>query len=182
MDEQDFITETELSGVFIIERPSFGDERGFFRELYRKTDLDARLGYSFEPVQTNHSRSQKNTLRGIHIAPWHKLVSVYRGSVQQIVVDVRPHSPTFKKYISVNLGEDNFRSVFIPAGFGNAFAVTSDVADYCYLTTDYWAPGKETYVHYTDPDIGINWQVTEPIVSEADQKHPLLRDAFSETL
>jgi len=73
---QDYITETELAGVFIIERPVHGDERGFFRELYRKTDLDTRLGFSFEPVQTNHSRSEKNILRGIHIAPWNKLVTV----------------------------------------------------------------------------------------------------------
>lgn len=174
----DYITETAIAGVFVIERPSFGDERGFFRELYRKADLDAKLGFPFEPVQANHSRSQQNTLRGIHIAPWHKLVTVYRGQVQQVVVDVRPESPTFGKHISVDLGENNFRSVFIPAGLGNAFAVTSDVADYCYLTTDYWAPGKETYVNYADPDLDIRWQTTQPIVSEADQKHPALRETF----
>ncbi len=175
---QDYITETELAGVFIIERPVHGDERGFFRELYRKTDLDARLGFSFEPVQTNHSRSEKNILRGIHIAPWNKLVTVYRGNVQQVVVDTRPDSETFGKHISIALGEENFRSVFVPAGMGNAFVVTSDIADYCYLTTDYWAPGKETYVNFQDPDLGINWQTTEPIVSDADKQHPLLREVF----
>lgn len=175
---EDYIKETEIAGVFIIERPSFGDERGFFRELYRKADLDPRLGFEFNPVQTNHSRSQKNTLRGIHIAPWHKLVTVYRGNVQQVVVDVRPDSPTFGKHVSVDLGEDSFRSVFIPAGLGNAFAVTSEIADYCYLTTDYWAPGKETYVNYADEDVAIQWQVTEPIVSSADRAHPTLRQAY----
>lgn len=177
---QDYITETEIAGVFIIERPSFKDDRGFFRELYRKSDLESRLGFEFNPVQTNHSRSQQNTLRGIHIAPWHKLVSVYRGSVQQVVVDTRPDSPTFKKFVSVKLGEDNFRSVFIPAGLGNAFAVTSSEADYCYLTTDYWAPGKETYVNYTDSDVNIKWEVENPIVSEADLKHPTLRQVYPE--
>lgn len=176
----DYIIETEIAGVLIIERPVFGDERGFFRELYRKSDLDARLGFTFEPVQTNHSRSQKNTLRGIHIAPWHKLVTVYRGSVQQVVVDVRPNSPTFSKYISIDLGEDNFRSVFIPAGLGNAFAVLSDIADYCYLTTNYWAPGKETYVNFADQDVSIRWNVSTPIVSEADQSHPMLRNLYPE--
>lgn len=175
-----YIKPTELAGVFIIERPAFGDERGFFRELYRKSDLDEALGFSFDPVQTNHSRSVINTLRGIHIAPWHKLVSVYRGSVQQVVVDTKPDSSTFGKYISVNLGEDNFKSVFIPAGLGNAFAVTSDVADYCYLTTDYWSQGKETYINFADPDLNIEWQVSAPIVSEADQKHPFLKQVYPE--
>lgn len=175
---QDFITETKLAGVFIIELPIHDDERGFFRELYRKSELDARLGFSFDPVQTNHSRSVKNILRGIHIAPWHKLVTVYRGNVQQVVVDTRPDSKTFGKYISIDLGEHNFRSVFIPAGMGNAFAVISDVADYCYLTTDYWAPGKETYVNFQDPDLNIKWQTTEPIVSNADKQHPFLREVF----
>ena len=175
---QDYIEETEIPGVFIIERPSFGDERGFFRELYRKADLDARLGFSFEPVQANHSRSQLNSLRGVHIAPYHKLVTVYSGTIQQVVVDVRPDSPTFGKYVSVDLGEDNFRSVFIPAGLGNAFVVTSDVADYCYLATDYWAPGIETYVNYTDVDLNIQWQTQTPIVSDADTKHPTLREVY----
>jgi dTDP-4-dehydrorhamnose 3,5-epimerase len=177
-DQQDFITETEISGVFIIARPTFGDDRGFFRELYRKNDLEARLGHEFNPVQANHSRSQKNSLRGIHIAPYHKLVTVYNGTVQQVVVDVRPDSPTFGKYVSVNLGEGNFRSVFIPAGLGNAFVVTSEVADYCYLATDYWAPGVETYVNYADPDLAIPWQTAAPIVSEADNNHPTLREVY----
>lgn len=177
---ENYIKQTDISGVLIIERPTFGDERGFFHELYRKSDLDKALGFEFLPVQTNHSRSVQNTLRGIHIAPWHKLVTVYRGSVQQVIVDTRPESTTFGKYISVNLGEDNFKSVFIPAGLGNAFAVTSDIVDYCYLTTDYWAQGKETYVNFADPDINIDWQVSNPIVSEADQAHPFLKDQYPE--
>lgn len=177
-NQQDYITETDISGVFIIERPTFGDDRGFFRELYRKSDLDSRIGFPFEPVQTNHSRSQLNSLRGVHIAPYHKLVTVYNGTVQQVVVDVRPESPTFGQYISINLGEGNFRSVFIPAGLGNAFVVTSDVADYCYLTTDYWAPGVETYVNYLDSDLSIEWQTSTPIVSEADSKHLSLREVY----
>jgi len=180
METSNYIIKTDLEGVYIIERPVLGDSRGFFRELYRKSDLDAVLGFTFDPVQTNHSRSQRNTLRGIHIAPWHKLVTVYNGSVQQVVVDVRTDSPTFGKFISVTLGEDNFKSVFIPAGLGNAFAVTSDIADYCYLTTDYWAPGKETYVNYNDPDIGINWAVKNPTISDADQRHPMLKEVYPE--
>lgn len=174
----DYIQETNLSGVFIISRPSFDDDRGFFREIFRKKDLELRLGYRFEPVQVNHSRSKQNTLRGIHIAPWHKLVTVYQGQVQQVVVDIRPDSPTFKQYFSIILGENNLKSVFIPAGFGNAFAVLSETADYCYLTTDYWGPGRESYLNYQDPDINIQWQIAQPIVSAEDAQHPFLRNLY----
>ncbi len=177
---EDFITETKIKGAFIIERPVHGDSRGFFRELYRKADLDAKLGFEFLPVQANHSRSEQNALRGIHIAPYHKLVTVYQGKVQQVVADVRPDSPTFGEYISVELGEDSFKSVFISGGLGNAFAVLSDNADYCYLATDYWAPGVEKYVNFQDADIAVKWSVSNPVVSEADKKHPSLRETYPE--
>ena len=133
----DYIEETKLPGVFIIKRPKFEDPRGFFRETFRKKDLDKRLGFEFNPVQANHSRSEKGTLRGIHIAPWHKLVTLIRGNVQEVVVDLREGSETFGEYISLNLGEDNFASIFMPANCGNAFLTLSDVADYQYLTTHY---------------------------------------------
>lgn len=178
MDENDYIEETELKGVFIIKRPSFGDDRGFFRELYRKSDLDKRLGFSFEVAQPNHSRSQKNTLRGIHIATWHKLVTVIRGEVQQLVVDLREDSPTFGKHITVNIGDSNRVCVFVPANCGNGFLTLSDEVDYCYFTTDYWAPGKEKYVIYNDQDLNINWQTQSPLVSEKDLQSKTLKEVF----
>lgn len=177
---QDFITETELSGLFVIERPTFPDDRGFFRESFRKAELEARTGYPVEFVQANHSRSVKNTLRGVHIAPWHKLISVTHGEVQTVLVDARVDSPTFGKYFSLIIGDSNRASIFIPAGFGNSFAVLSDEADYTYLTTDYWAPGKEFTVRYDDPDLGIKWEVTEPVVSDRDKTCPTLRETFPE--
>ncbi len=173
---EDFIETTELDGVFVITRPQFGDDRGFFREIFRKNDLESKLGGEFKVNQANHSRSPKDTLRGIHIAPWHKLVTCVRGQVQQVVVDTRKDSPTFGEHISVTLGEDNFKSVFIPAGCGNAFLVLSDVADYVYLTTDYWAPGKEQDLIWSDPDLAINWQTSTPIVSEKDAQNPTLKN------
>ncbi len=175
---EDFITNTELQDVLVISRPTFPDDRGFFRESFRKADLEARLGEAVEFVQANHSRSVKNTLRGVHIAPWHKLVSVTRGEVQAVIVDARPDSPTFGKHFSLVIGDSNRSSIFIPAGCGNSFAVLSDEADYTYLTTDYWAPGKEHSVKYNDPDLAIPWQITEPVVSDRDQSCPSLREVY----
>lgn len=180
MGTDDYIEETEIKGVFIIKRPTFGDERGFFREIFRKEDLEKRLGYEFNIVQSNHSRSKKDILRGIHVATWMKLVTYTRGNVQQIVVDTRPESPTFGKYISINAGEDNRIAVFIPAGMGNGFLALSEEVDYVYFTTDYWAAGKEQYILYNDPDINIDWQTNSPQVSEKDLQGISLREAFPE--
>jgi dTDP-4-dehydrorhamnose 3,5-epimerase len=177
---QDYITETELAGVLIIERPTYPDGRGFFRETFRNGDLEARFGSPIHFLQANHSRSVKNTLRGIHIAPWHKLITVTRGEVQAVIADTRPDSPTFGKCVSLTVGDSNHISVFIPAGYGNSFAVLSDEADYVYLASDYWAPGKEHSIIYNDPDLAIKWQVSEPIISENDKTHPTLRQAYPE--
>lgn len=176
----DYIEETELPGVLIINRPVFRDDRGFFRETFRKNDLENRAGMQIEFLQANHSRSPKNTLRGIHIAPWHKLTTCTNGQVQQIVVDTRPDSPTFSHYVSVNMGEENLRSVFIPAGCGNAFLVLSNIADYTYLTSDYWAPGKEKSFAWNDPSLNIKWQIEIPILSEKDKANPTLKKLFPE--
>ncbi len=178
MPEQDYITHTELSGVLIIERPTFTDDRGFFRETFRKEDIETRLGSNLEFMQANHSRSVQDTLRGIHIAPWHKLVTCTGGRVQQIVVDTRAESPTFGKHISIIIGEENWKSVFVPAGCGNAFLVLTDTADYTYLATDYWTPGKEQYLRYNDADLAISWQIPTPHVSQKDSTNPTLKESY----
>ncbi len=174
----DYITETELEGVYIIERPVFSDERGFFRETFRKSDLDSKLGFEFSFAQANHSRSKRDSLRGIHIAPWNKLITCVNGQVQQIVVDTRPDSKTFGEHISIILGEDNFRSIFIPANCGNAFLVLSDYADYTYLTTEYWAPNMERNLAWDDERIGIEWQTATPVISEKDSNNPTMEFLF----
>ena len=178
MDNNDFIEETELKGVFVIKRPKFGDERGFFRETFRKADLEKRLGYEFNVVQANHSRSEKGVLRGIHAAPWNKLVTVMRGTAQEVVVDLRKDSETFGKYISVDMGEENWVSVFIPANCGNAFLVTSEIADYSYLTTDYWAAGKEIGIIYNDGDLNVSWEIENPNLSDKDLQNPTFKEVF----
>lgn len=171
----DFIEETNIAGVLIIKRPTFTDDRGFFREIFRKSDFE-KFGIELNLLQANHSRNKKGGLRGIHIAPWYKLVTVYRGMVQQVVVDTREDSPTFGKHISVNIGEKNWVSVLIPPTCGNAFLTLSDIADYNYLTTDYWAPGLEKAIIFNDPDLAIKWESDSPILSEKDLKNPTFKD------
>lgn len=175
---EDFITTTDIKDVLIIKRQTFTDDRGFFREIFRLADLEARLEFSFTPAQANHSRSTRDTLRGIHIAPWHKLVSVAHGQVQQVVVDCRPDSPTFGQHVSVMMGEGENNAVFVPAGCGNAFLVTSDDADYIYLASDYWAPGLEKYLAYNDAKVAIAWQSANPVLSAKDQANPTWDELF----
>lgn len=180
--EQDYIIETALPGVLIIERPTFSDDRGFFRETFRKLHLEQRLGTTMEFVQANHSRSSKHTLRGIHIAPWHKLINVAAGEVQAVLVDTREGSPTFGQHISIVLSDKYPRSVFIPAGVGNSFLVLSDVADYTYLTTDYWAPNRELNLAWNDPQLNIGWLSQTPNLSDKDQGNPTLTELFPNKL
>lgn len=180
MRENDYIIETALPGVMIIERPTFADDRGFFRETFRKKHLEEHLGRQLEFLQANHSRSSKGTLRGIHIAPWDKLITVTGGEVQAVIVDTRPDSPTFGRSVSLHLTDKAPRSLFVPAGCGNSFLVLSEQADYTYLTTEYWAPGKEFNIAYNDPDLNIAWANSEPTLSEKDQTNPSLREVFPE--
>lgn len=176
MDNQT-ILKTKIQGVYKIIRPTFADERGFFHEVFRKNDLDQVLGIDFKIVQSNHSRSTKGVLRGIHVATWNKLVSAISGKVQQVVVDTRKDSPTFGQYESFILGEDGDQfSIFVPAGCGNSFMALTDVANYNYLVDDYWAPGKEVGIKHDDPDLKIEWMIETPILSEKDQQNMSLKE------
>lgn len=174
------ITKTNLAGVLIVTSPVHGDDRGFFREMFRLSELEKELGFAFKPVQWNQSHSKLGTLRGVHIAPWHKLVTVSSGSVQQVVVDTRPDSPTFGQYVSIDLSPESGQSVFVSAGCGNAFLATSDNADYQYLVTDYWAADKELTVRYDDPNLNIAWQTNSPVLSERDLQAQTMRQVFPE--
>lgn len=180
MDGESTIKPTLLSGVLEIQRPTFSDERGFFREPVRIRELEEELGYPFQVVQMNHARSSKGALRGIHIAPWNKLIYVTRGKVQIAICDLRQDSETFGKYFSTTIGDENKSSVFVPKGCGNSYFVMSDEADYTYLTDQEWAPGLEKGVAWNDPDLGVNWELSEiePILSEKDQHNPRVREMF----
>jgi dTDP-4-dehydrorhamnose 3,5-epimerase len=175
------VQKTHLEGVLEIERPTFPDDRGFFHETFRKSELEEVWGKEFIVRQANHSRSSKHTLRGIHRAPWNKLIYVSRGKVQAVIVDLREGSSTFGKYVSFIIGDENKKSIFIPAYCGNSYLVLSDEADYHYLTDEEWAPNKETAIAWNDPELAITWEVTKGLLlSEKDQGNPTINEAFAD--
>jgi dTDP-4-dehydrorhamnose 3,5-epimerase len=169
----------ELEGVIEFNLNTFSDDRGFFREVIRLSQLEEKIGQQFIAKQVNHSRSSKNTLRGIHVAPWNKIIYVPYGKVQSVIVDCRKDSPTFGKYKSVVLGEDNRSCVFVPKGCGNSYLVLSDVADYMYLTDQEWAPNLEKGVAWNDQTLAIEWMLeNDPTLSEKDKNNSSFSTTF----
>jgi dTDP-4-dehydrorhamnose 3,5-epimerase len=173
------VIETSLPGVLILEPEVFGDERGFFFESYNKKTLE-KVGITAEFVQDNHSRSVRNVLRGLHYQikqPQGKLVRVIQGEVFDVAVDIRRNSPNFGKWVGFNLSAENKRIGWIPSGFAHGFLVLSEVAEFLYKTTDYWAPEHERCIIWNDRDIAINWPLQgEPVLSAKDKLgHPLKR-------
>jgi len=170
-----------IKGLLQISPPIFEDERGFFKEIVRFNEIEKVLGKQFLAKQVNHARSIKNTLRGIHIAPWNKIIYVMRGKIQVVVVDCREDSPTFGKYESVILGDENRSCVFIPAGCGNSYLALSDEANYVYMTDQEWIPNKEKDIVWNDRDLKIDWQLEkEPFLSERDRKARSFSSVFPE--
>lgn len=179
MDQNSPITKTSIPGLILIQRQTFSDERGFFRESARIKEIEEASGASFKIAQMNHARSSKNTLRGIHIAPWNKLIYVTSGNVKAVIIDLRENSQTFGKYESFVIGDDNRSSIFVPAGFGNSYLVLSEEADYTYLTDMEWAPNLEKGVIWNDSTLRIDWGFSEsPLLSEKDQQNPTLKEVF----
>lgn len=167
---------TELAGVIVVEPDVFRDERGFFLETFSRTKY-ARGGIDCEFLQDNHSRSQRNTIRGLHAQRQHpqgKLVRVLMGSILDVIVDIRRDSPTYLKWISVELSADNFRQIYVPRGFAHGICITSDVADLEYKCTDYYDPKDELRIAWNDPAIGIRWPIENPILSDKDREAPTL--------
>ena len=167
---------TALTGVIVVEPDVFRDERGFFLETFSRAKY-ARGGIDCEFLQDNHSRSQRNTIRGLHAQRQHpqgKLVRVLIGSILDVVVDIRRDSPTYLKWISVELSADNFRQIYVPPGFAHGICITSDVADIEYKCTDYYDPNDELRIAWNDPAIGIRWPVENPILSDKDRQAPNL--------
>jgi len=174
-----YIKTFEIEGLLEINRPSFSDNRGFFKETVRIPHVNALLSEEFKVVQVNHARSEKNSLRGIHIAPWNKLIYVPRGKVQSVIVDLRKDSKTFRKHQSFIIGEDNRASLFVPKGCGNSYLVLSSEADYTYLTDQEWVPNLEYGISWDDPDLGIEWKIDGDVVlSEKDKENPSFKSLF----
>jgi dTDP-4-dehydrorhamnose 3,5-epimerase len=167
------ITETRITDVKLIEPKVFGDERGFFMETWNeKAFREAGIQATF--VQDNHSRSVKNTLRGLHYQikqPQGKLVRVSRGEVFDVAVDLRTNSPTFGQWVGEYLSEDNNRMLWVPPGFAHGFLVTSETADFQYKCTDFYAPEYERTTAWDDETLSIHWplsQKSDAILSEKD--------------
>lgn len=172
------ITTTALPGVLIIEPKAFGDARGFFLETFQ-SERYAKAGITLPFVQDNHSRSQRGVLRGLHLQsnrPQGKLVSVSRGSVFDVAVDIDPQSATFGQYVGVELRDDNHLQLWIPPGYAHGFCVLSEVADFQYKCTDFYYPEDEAGIIWNDPDVNIAWPLDNPFLSEKDQKLPRLRE------
>ena len=167
------IISTTIPDVVILEPRVFGDERGFFFESFNERTWQKLTGLDASFVQHNHSRSAQNVLRGLHYQiqqPQGKLVRVIAGEGFDVAVDIRRSSPTFGRWFGTALSADNKRQMWVPAGFAHGFCVTSDYAEFLYLTTDYWAPEYERCIAWNDPDLAISWPVTaEPLVSPKDQ-------------
>lgn len=171
--------ELHLPGLILIEPKVFNDERGFFLERYVKREFAAN-GINVDFVQDNHSQSSQGVLRGLHFQiPPHsqdKLVWVTSGEVYDVAVDLRVSSPTFGQAEGVVLSAENKKMLFIPKGFAHGFQVLSDMADVLYKISDYYYPEFDNGILWNDPNLKIDWPIKEAIVSEKDQKHPLLKD------
>ena len=168
--------ETSLPGVCLIEPSAFEDERGFFFESYHEIKF-ADLGIKDCFVQDNHARSVKHTLRGLHYQirhPQAKLCRVVQGEVLDVVVDVRHGSPHFGKWESGVLSALNRRQMYVPAGFAHGYLVLSETAEFLYKSNDFYHPEYERGVQWNDPEIGINWGVEAPILSDRDRRNPPL--------
>lgn len=163
---------TELPDVLVLEPRVFTDERGFFFESFNTRDFQDATGVEACFVQDNHSRSTRGVLRGVHYQiqqPQGKLVRVTLGEVFDVAVDLRKSSPTFGKWAGVTLSSDNKRQLWIPPGFGHAFLVISDAAEFLYKTTDYWYPQHERTLLWNDESVGVRWPMEgAPILSAKD--------------
>lgn len=172
------VIETKLPGVILLEPDLYPDDRGWFLETWsRKRYEDAGVGEKF--VQDNVSFSAKDILRGLHFQypkSQGKLVQVLSGEVFDVAVDIRVGSPAFGGWVSAALSQSSHKQMYVPAGFAHGFCVLSETAIFSYKCTDYYSPSGEFGIVWNDPDIGIDWPVTAPVLSKKDAGYPLLRD------
>ena len=169
---------TKIPDVVLLVPKVFGDDRGFFLETFRADEF-ARECASVEFVQDNHSRSTRGILRGLHYQnprPQGKLVRVTAGEVYDVVVDLREGSPTFGQHISRELSARNREQLYVPEGFAHGFCTLEPDTEVIYKVTDYYAPKHDHGILWNDPALGIDWPVTDPLLSDKDRTHPRLAD------
>ncbi len=174
------ILKTSIDGVLLIKPEVFGDSRGFFFESYTKKKY-SQDGIDIEFVQDNHSKSSKGVLRGLHYQiskPQDKLVRVVQGEVFDVAVDIRKDSPTFGRWEGFLLSGENMQQVFVPKGLAHGFCVLSETAEFLYKCSDYYYPEDEGGIIWNDPDLKIDWPMTDPLLSNKDKNYPRFRDIF----
>ncbi len=170
--------ETDLEGLALIEPQVFGDERGFFVETYSQ-DAWRELGVDVDFVQHNHSRSSAGTLRGLHFqtSPGQaKLLRCPRGRIFDVAVDLRRDSPTYGKWEGYVLDDEKHHQLFVPVGFAHGFCVLSEVADVTYLVSSVYNPETEAGIRWNDPEVGVEWPVADPLLSQRDIEAPALSE------
>lgn len=171
--------ETKLPGVLLIEPDVYGDSRGFFLENYNRSRYAELPGLDLDFVQDNLSRSARGVLRGLHLQQRHpqgKLVSVITGSVWDVAVDVNPGSPTFRKWVGVELSADNHRQLYIPPGYAHGFCVLSGSTHFFYKCTALYHPDDEVGLLWNDPELAIDWPIRNPTLSERDATNRTLSE------
>jgi dTDP-4-dehydrorhamnose 3,5-epimerase len=170
--------DTELEGLILIEPEVHGDERGFLVETFRD-DSWRELGVGLDFVQENHSRSSRNILRGLHFQTdpgQAKLVRCLRGRIWDVAVDLRPSSPTYRRWEAYELDDERHRQLLVPVGFAHGFCVLSELADVAYKLSSYYDPETEAGIAWDDPDVDVEWPVSEPVLSERDRTAPRLAE------
>lgn len=169
-----------IPGVILVTSKPILDNRGFFVELYKRSDFE-RAGIREHFVQDNFSRSSKGTLRGLHFQKHPKaqgkLVWCLRGAIYDVAVDLRLASPTYGKWVAAELSERNGTMLYVPPAFAHGFQVLSDSADVLYKCTEEYSPAHDRGVLWNDPELGVTWPLADPLLSQKDRGLPLLRDA-----
>lgn len=173
------VIETKIPGVLIIEPQVFNDSRGWFMETYSRKKTP-QIDCDF--IQDNHSYSKgKGILRGIHFQNGEhsqaKIVRCVQGSVFDVVVDLRKDSPTYKKWFGMEMSADNKKQLFIPKGFGHGFVTLTEDVEILYKTDNYYDPESDRSIIWNDPELGVNWEIEDPILSDKDRAAPLLKDS-----
>jgi dTDP-4-dehydrorhamnose 3,5-epimerase len=179
-----YIKKTSINGLYIVERETFDEERGFFREIFHLDELEYVIGREFKPVQLNHSLSKPKVIRGIHPDPWDKLVYPVTGKVFIAIADIEPSSSTFKKVETFIIDDSNRHALFLEKRLGNSICVLGEEnVHYIYLVSSYWdghALSGMRAVNIYDQDLNVEWPIEDPILSDKDRKNQTLRELYPE--
>lgn len=177
----EYIKKTSIEGLLVLERPTFSDDRGFFREVFHKNELEAITGTNFETLQMNHALSKKGVIRGLHAEKWNKIAYPLTGKMFAAIVDIRPESETFGKYEIFTIDSQERKALFIPIGLANSICVLGEEdVNYIYLVDAYYDGSDTRAIAWDDPDLNIAWPIENPIISERDKNNPTLREMFPE--